>query len=106
MDERKVLAEDGSVFAAVDVIRSVAPGQPVDVDQVRLSGLSLIWAWRRANVSTSPSLTLRWMGLKAAVLLSAAHGISCRAVLHRCVTASAGCPRADAAKAASGVAWY
>ena len=34
MDERKVLAEDGSVFAAVDVIRSVAPGQPVDVDQV------------------------------------------------------------------------
>ena len=34
MDERKVLAEDGSVFAAVDVIRSVAPGQPVDVEQV------------------------------------------------------------------------
>ena len=34
MDERKVLAEDGSVFAAVDVTRSSAPGQPVDVEQV------------------------------------------------------------------------
>jgi hypothetical protein len=34
MTERKQLAEDGTMFAAVDVVRTAAPGQPVNVEQV------------------------------------------------------------------------
>ena len=35
IDERKVLAEDGTVFAAVDVTRSLVPGATVLPEDVR-----------------------------------------------------------------------
>lgn len=34
IDERKVLAEDGTVFAAVDVSRGLLPGATVSPDEV------------------------------------------------------------------------
>ena len=35
IDERKVLAEDGTVFAAVDVTRSLVPGAVFEPSEVR-----------------------------------------------------------------------
>ena len=39
IDERKILAEDGTVFAAVDVTRSLVPGQDIEAGEVRACAL-------------------------------------------------------------------
>lgn len=42
IDERKVLAEDGTVFAAVDVSRGLLPGATVSPDEVSPQGLGSV----------------------------------------------------------------
>ena len=44
IDERKVLAEDGTVFAAVDVSRSLVPGAAISLEEVRPLGGGRWWS--------------------------------------------------------------